>query len=225
MNENVEIVIVEDDAAVRRVLELTLKSAGYRVCGEATGPDGYRRILSDRPQLALLDVMLPGMDGLEICRRLRGHAETAALPVVMLTAKGEEGDIVAGLDAGANDYVTKPFSKDVLLARIRAQLRSSGESSAVAVAMDGLVIDESSHTVMVDGRPVALTLSEYRILALLAGHPNRVFTRSLIIDRISDGGKIVTDRTIDVQLVGLRRKLGDWAEHIETIRGVGYRVR
>lgn len=225
MNANVEIVIVEDDAAVRRVLELTLKSAGYRVRSAATGPEGYELILSDRPQLALLDVMLPGIDGLEICRRLRGHAETSALPVVMLTAKGEEGDIVAGLDAGANDYVTKPFSKDVLLARIRAQLRSAGKNAAGAVEIDGLVIDESSHTVTVDGRPVALTLSEYRMLALLAGHPNRVFTRSLIIDRISDGGKIVTDRTVDVQLVGLRRKLGDWAEHIETIRGVGYRVR
>ena len=138
-------------------------------------------------------------------------------------AKGEERDVVAGLDAGANDYVTKPFSKAILLARIRAFLRTAGQEAG-PLALDGLVFDEAAHAVALNGAPLDLTLSEYRILELLVRNVHRVFTRAHIIDRISDGQKCVTDRTVDVLLVGLRRKLGAWADHVKTIRGVGYRA-
>ncbi len=145
------------------------------------------------------------------------------MPIIMLTAKGEERDVVAGLDAGANDYVTKPFSKAILLARIRAFLRTAGQEAG-PLALDGLVFDEAAHAVTLNGAPLDLTLSEYRILELLVRNVHRVFTRAHIIDRISDGQKCVTDRTVDVLLVGLRRKLGAWAAHVKTIRGVGYRA-
>ena len=219
---NEKIVVVEDDAAIRRVLTLALKSADYRVESAEAGDEGYALVRRTRPDLVLLDLMLPGLDGLSVCRRLRQDEETASLPVIMLTAKGEEADVVAGLDAGANDYITKPFSKAILLARIRAQLRTTEPSGPLT--LDGLAIDDVAHVVTLDGAPLDLTLSEYRILELLARNLNRVFTRAHIIDRISDGQKCVTDRTVDVQLVSLRRKLGRWASHVKTIRGVGYRA-
>ena len=219
---NEKIVVVEDDAAIRRVLTLALKSADYRVESAEAGDEGYALVRRTRPDLVLLDLMLPGLDGLSVCRRLRQDEETASLPVIMLTAKGEEADVVAGLDAGANDYVTKPFSKAILLARIRAFLRTA--EPAGPLALDGLVFDDNAHAVSLNGAPLTLTLSEYRILELLVRNVNRVFTRAHIIDRISDEQKCVTDRTVDVLLVGLRRKLGGWATHLKTIRGVGYRA-
>ena len=219
---NEKIAVVEDDAAIQRVLALALKSAGYRVETADAGDVGLDLVRRTCPDLVLLDLMLPGLDGLTVCRRLRAAPETAALPIIMLTAKGEEQDVVAGLDAGANDYVTKPFSKAILLARIRAFLRTS--ETAGPLALDGLVLDADAHAVTLGGAPLELTLSEYRILELLVRNRHRVFTRAHIIDRISDGQKCVTDRTVDVLLVGLRRKLGAWAAHVKTIRGVGYRA-
>ena len=168
--------------------------------------------------------MLPGLDGLDVCRQLRSNPETSAVAIVMLTARGSERDIVAGLDAGANDYVTKPFSKEVLLARIRAALRKDTACAADRVSLDGLVLDDVTHRVTLQDEELRLTLTEYRILELLLRNPGRVFDRSHIIDRISGGEKIVTERTIDVQVFGLRRKLGTWSRHLETIRGVGYRL-
>ena len=168
--------------------------------------------------------MLPELDGLGVLKALRANPETAATAVIILTAKSEERDIVAGLDAGADDYVTKPFSKDVLLARMRAVLRKEAGSAAERLDLDGLTLDDATHRVALGGEEVKLTLTEYRILETLLRHPGRVFSRSHLIDEISGGEKIVTERTIDVQLVGLRRKLGAWAERIETIRGVGYRL-
>ena len=219
-----KILIVEDDPSIRRVIALALKSAGYETVEADTGNGGLDAARTCRPSLVLLDIMLPGMDGISVCRALRADSGTKALPVIMLTAKGEERDIVAGLDAGANDYVTKPFSKEVLLARIRAALRRDAEAAASAIGLDGLKIDGAAHQVFLSDEELKLTLSEYKILELLMRNRGQVFERSHIIDRISDGEKIVTDRTIDVQIVGLRRKLGDWARHIETIRGVGYRL-
>ena len=220
---NEKIAAVEVDAAIRRVLTLALKSAGYRVETADAGDVGLDLVQRTRPDLVLLDLMLPGLDGLTVCRRLRQAPETAAMPIIMLTAKGEERDVVAGLDAGANDYVTKPFSKAILLARIRAFLRTAGQEAG-PLALAGLVFDEAAHAVALNGVPLDLTLSEYRILELLVRNVHRVFTRAHIIDRISDGQKCVTDRTVDVLLVGLRRKLGAWAAHVKTIRGVGYRA-
>ncbi len=223
--KNDKIVVIEDEAAIRRVIVLALKTAGYRNVLEAdNGRAGLDLVERERPQLVLLDLMLPGMDGMEVCRRLRANPVTRDTPVIMLTAKSEEHDVVLGLDAGANDYVTKPFSKAILLARIRAVLRHPDSESQNTLEFDGLTIDDASHTITLNGAMLALTLSEYRILELLLSNRNRVFTRLMIIDRISDEQKIVTERTIDVQMVGLRKKLGDWSSHIETIRGVGYRI-
>lgn len=222
--KNDKIVVIEDESAIRRVIVLALKTAGYRnVLEEENGVAGYELVERERPQLVLLDIMIPGIDGIEVCRRLRANPITRDIPVIMLTAKSEEHDVVLGLDAGANDYITKPFSKAILLARIRAVLRHP-ESDVQTLEFDGLTIDDSSHTISLNGVNLSLTLSEYRILELLLSNRNRVFTRLMIIDRISDEQKIVTERTIDVQMVGLRKKLGDWASHIETIRGVGYRI-
>lgn len=220
-----KIAIIEDEADIRRIIVLALKTAGYRNIVEAdTGDGGLALVRQAHPDLVLLDLMLPGMDGVSVCRRLRDDPDTHAIPVIMLTAKTAERDIVSGLDAGAVDYVTKPFSKDVLLARIRAALRRNEEARTETLSFDGLEMNDATHTVALKGTPVELTLSEYRILDLLVRNRARVYTRSHIIDRISDGQKIVTERTVDVQMVNLRRKLGEWSGHIETVRGVGYRV-
>ncbi len=225
LRNDIKIAVIEDEAAIRRVIVLALRSAGYVNVIEAdNGRTGCELVEHEHPQLVLLDVMLPGMDGMEVCRRIRANHDTRSVPIIMLTAKSDERDVVAGLDAGASDYVTKPFSKEILLARIRAVLRRPDSSQTETLELDGLVIDDTTHTVRVEGADLSLTLSEYRILELLVANRNRVFTRLMIIDRISDGQKIVTERTIDVQMVGLRKKLGDWARHIETIRGVGYRI-
>jgi len=218
------IVVIEDDLAIQRVLSLALRVAGYEVEAASSGDAGLDLVLRTRPDLVLLDLMLPGLDGLGVCRRLRADATTRTIPIIMLTAKVAAEDIVRGLDAGANDYVTKPFQKDVLLARIRAALRGAEDDTSGPLVLHGLSIDVASHVVTLNGRTYELTLSEFRILELLVRNAGRVFSRGHIIDRISDGDKIVTDRTIDVQMVGLRRKLGAWAEHIKTIRGVGYRA-
>ena len=220
-----KILIVEDDPAIRRVIALAVKSAGYSPVLEAdTGDGGLSAVRRERPALVLLDVMLPGMDGVEVCRRVKSDPALAATAIILLTAKGEENDIVTGLDAGADDYVTKPFSKEVLLARMRAALRKDPTAPAGTLALDGLEMDGRTHRVTLAGDELKLTLTEYRILELLLRNRGRVFERGHILDRISGGEKFVTDRTIDVQIVGLRRKLGDWAHHVETVRGLGYRL-
>jgi two-component system phosphate regulon response regulator PhoB len=169
--------------------------------------------------------MLPGMDGLEVCRRLKADSKTQQIGVVILTAKGEEAEIVTGLELGADDYVTKPFSGKVLVARVRRLLRKQREESdeQALVKVHNLTIDPSRHEVLVDDRPVNLTLTEFNILQTLAKRPGRVFTRYQIVDSIHDSDYLVTDRAVDVQIVSLRRKLGSSAKYIETVRGVGYR--
>ena len=220
-----KILVVEDDAAIRRVVVLAVKSAGYAPVLECeAGDEALAAIRREKPALVLLDIMLPGMDGIEVCRRVKSDPALAATAIVLLTAKGEEDDIVSGLDAGANDYVTKPFSKEVLLARMRAALRKDPTAPGGALALDGLALDDRTHRVTLGDDELRLTLSEYRILELLLRNRGRAFDRGHIIDRISDGEKFVTDRTVDVQIVGLRRKLGDWACHVETVRGIGYRL-
>ena len=168
--------------------------------------------------------MLPGLDGFAVCRRIRETPSVAATPIIMLTAKTAEEDIVRGLELGADDYVTKPFSKTVLLARIKAVLRRPAACVDTVNALDGLQFDEAAHAVSVEGKSLDLTRTEFNLLRLLLTHPGRVYTRAQIIDLTQDEDKAVTDRTVDTQMVGLRRKLGAWAAHIETIRGVGYRM-
>ena len=220
-----KVLVLEDEANIRGFIVINLRRAGYEVVEAESGEEALEKLKAQKDiRVALLDVMLPGIDGFEVCRRLRANPVTRDTPVIMLTAKSEEHDVVLGLDAGANDYITKPFSKAILLARIRAVLRHPDSDGLKTLEFDGLTVDDASHTITLNGATLALTLSEYRILELLLSNRNRVFTRLMIIDRISDEQKIVTERTIDVQMVGLRKKLGDWASHIETIRGVGYRI-
>ena len=221
------IVIIEDDSAIRSILSITLKGAGFAIVKEAeTGDEGLRLVKELKPSLVLLDLMLPGIDGFTVCKKIRESAETASTPVIMLTARSEEEDIVRGLECGADDYITKPFSRQVLLARIRAVLRRpQSRKDESSTEFDGLTISDDSHKVTLNGKSLDLTGSEYRVLSLLISRPERVYTRSQIIDLTQDPDKIVTDRAVDVQIVGLRRKLGSWAKHIETIRGVGYRFQ
>lgn len=217
--------MVEDDAAIRSVVEIALESAGFTdVKTFADGSDAWRWMQTSTPRLVLLDLMLPVLGGLEICRRMRAADKLAKVPVIMLTALGSEEDIVAGLDAGADDYVTKPFSPAVLLARVRSRLRSA-EGDGAKVSLDGLSLDAESRTVTLGGRPLGpLTAYEFAALELFVRNPARVFTRGALLDAVQGPEKAVTERAVDVMVVGLRRKLGKWAGHLETVRGVGYRV-
>lgn len=224
MNELASIVVVEDDAVIRSVLEMNLAAEGFtKVIGCARGDEGLETIRRRKPDLALLDVMLPGVDGFTICSRIRATPALSGTRIVMLTARTQNEDIVRGLECGADDYVTKPFDRKVLIARIRAVLRR-GAIVAADVDFDGLVLDAEGHTAILDGEELKLPLGEFRILSLLAAHRGRVLARSRILDAVQSGDRFTTERTIDVQIANLRRKLGRWAEHIETIRGVGYRV-
>ena len=220
------ILVIEDDAAIRAVLRAALKGAGFAdVRMAARGDEGLKKARAERPDLVLLDLMLPGMDGLAVCRAIRADAAIGATPLVMLSAKGSARDIVKGLGAGADDYITKPFAPSVLVARLKAVLRRGGFAAAgVRRELDGLVLDEAAHRVTLRGAAVVLTPGEYGVLALLMAHAERVYTRGQIINAVHGGDKAVTDRAVDVQLVGLRRKLGAWAPHIEAVRGVGYRL-
>lgn len=220
-----KIVIIEDDPGIRTVLRLALKGAGFTdVIAEERGDNGLKIVLRERPALVILDLMLPGMDGLAVCREIRRTPAVAATPIVMLTAKSTEEDIVRGLELGADDYVTKPFSKAVLIARVRAALRRPASTRGSAIAVSGLVLDEATRSATIGAAPLVLTRSEFDLLKTLVSHPGRVYSRSMILDAIQNEDKDVTDRTVDTLMVGLRRKLGAWAAHVETIRGVGYRL-
>lgn len=220
-----KIVIIEDDPGIRTVLRLALKGAGFTdVIAEERGDNGLKIVLRERPALVILDLMLPGMDGLAVCREIRRTPAVAATPIVMLSAKSTEEDIVRGLELGADDYVTKPFSKAVLIARVRAALRRPASTRGSAIAVSGLVLDEATRSATIGAAPLVLTRSEFELLKTLVSHPGRVYSRSMILDAIQNEDKDVTDRTVDTLMVGLRRKLGAWAAHVETIRGVGYRL-
>ena len=222
---NVCALIVEDDQTIRTVLEMALMGAGYgRVESSARGGDGVEGAVRRRADIVLLDVMLPGVDGFTICRRIRETPDLADTRILMLTARTQNEDIVHGLECGADDYVTKPFDRRVLLARIEAVLRR-GSSATAAKPFDGLVLDADSRTATLGGEPLKLPPGEFRILSLLVAHRGRVLARSRIIDAVAGEEKAVTERTVDVQIANLRRRLGEWSEHIETIRGIGYRVK
>ncbi len=220
-----KIVIIEDDPGIRTVLRLALKGAGFTdVIAEERSDKGLEIVLREHPALVILDLMLPGMDGLAVCREIRRTPAVAATPIVMLSAKSTEEDIVRGLELGADDYVTKPFSKAVLIARVRAALRRPASTRGSAIAVSGLVLDEATRSATIGAAPLVLTRSEFDLLKTLVSHPGRVYSRSMILDAIQNEDKDVTDRTVDTLMVGLRRKLGAWAAHVETIRGVGYRL-
>ncbi|GAB4110890.1 MAG: response regulator transcription factor [Phycisphaeraceae bacterium] len=218
------LLIVEDELDLIEVLRFSLAREGFKVRTATNGEDAIREVRQHKPDLIVLDLMLPTIDGLSVCRALRRHEQTRDIPIVMLTAKGEETDIVKGLEAGADDYVTKPFSPKVLLARIQAVLRrAQPDSSGGLLEVGGVRLDPDRHEVIADGRPVELTATEFNLLRLLMSRPGRVYTRQQIIESIHDGYAAVTDRSVDVQVVSLRRKLGPLGSHVQTVRGVGYR--
>lgn len=220
------ILIVEDEPAIRELLRMTLTANGFS-CDEAgDGIQALERITSAKPDLVLLDWMLPGLDGLGVLRRLKADPATAELPVILLTAKSEESDIVLGLEMGASDYITKPFSNKVLVARIRALLRRAGEETPdPRIRYGRLTLEPDQRRALIDDTELALTCGEFDLLALLCARPGHVYTRAQIVTRTKGSDYPVTDRAVDVQVVALRRKLGDLGEMLQTVRGVGYRMK
>lgn len=223
-----KILVVDDEEDILELLKFKLSQEGYRISCAASGEEALSRVRLEPPDLIVLDLMLPGIDGIEVTRELKNDPDTKDIPIVMLTAKGEEADIVTGLELGADDYITKPFSPRILLARVRAILRRKGKGSqdkTSVIQIHNLVIHPGRHEATVNGDPVQLTFTEFGILNYLARRPGWVFTRSQIVDQVRGDDYYVTDRSVDVQIVGLRRKLGPAGEYIETVRGVGYRFK
>jgi len=221
------VLAVEDEEPLLEVILEGLKRNGFTVDGVDSGEDALALISHSRPDLLLLDLMLPGMDGIEVCRLLKANPATAGIPVVMLTARDSEADIVRGLELGADDYLTKPFSLKVLAARLRAVLRRHRPGATAAggdtISRGGIALDRSRREALVEGRQVDLTYTEFEILWLLASNPGVVHTRSRIVDSARGTEASITERAVDVRIVRLRRKLGSSSGNIETVRGVGYR--
>lgn len=223
-----KILLVEDDDDIVELIKHNLTRDGYRVEMASSGETGFTMSRTFKPDLILLDLMLPGIDGLEICKMLKNDIATADIPIIMLTAKGEEADVVTGLELGADDYITKPFSVRELMARIKAVLRRNALQQVEemrAVKLGDLEINPGKFEVLVKGKAVELTRGEFFLLHLLASRPGWVFSRSKIIEEIKGEDYPVTERSVDVQVVGLRKKLGHLGKKIETIRGVGYRFK
>ena len=224
------ILLVEDEHDIQDLLKFHLERENLVVETADTGEDALQRLKSRTVSLILLDLMLPGIDGLEVCRRLKAQPETADIPIIMLTAKDSEADIVTGLEMGAADYVCKPFSPRVLMARIHAVLRrpvaaAAGDVLEPVITAGPLTVDPGRHKVEIKGREVPLTFTEFRILHLLAESPGRAFSRQQIVDQVRGESYAVTERIVDVQMVSLRKKLGALGDWIETVRGVGYRFK
>jgi len=226
-----KILVIEDEEDILALIHYNLIKEGFQVLSSTCGEEGLKLAQSQAPDLILLDLMLPGIDGLEVCRTLKSKQHTQGIPIIMLTAKGEESDVVKGLELGADDYVTKPFSPKVLIARIHAVARRSGgetpsdPDSTEVIERGELFIHPGRNEVLVQGTPVELTFTEFRVLYFLATRPGWVFTRYQIVNAVRGEDYSVTDRAVDVQIVGLRKKLGPCGKYIETVRGVGYRFK
>jgi two-component system phosphate regulon response regulator PhoB len=223
------ILIIEDEEDIRELVKYNLQRESFIVLEAETGEAGLKMVERTIPDLILLDLMLPGKDGLEICRILKREERTRGIPVVMMTARGEESDIVTGLELGAEDYIVKPFSPKVLTARAKAVLRRNASAPELApedvIKIHDMVIHPGRHEVRVKDKPVDLTATEFRLLHFLARRPGWVFTRYQIVDAVHGEDYPVTERSVDVQIVGLRRKLKRAGNYIETVRSVGYRFR
>lgn len=228
------ILIVEDEADIQQLVSYNLIKAGFHVTCADSGEEALDHLRKEEIDCILLDLMLPGISGLELCSAVKGakEKENRNIPIIMMTAKGEEEDVVSGFECGADDYVTKPFSPKVLVARVKAVLKRSyaneqidGEKKKSHIVVDGLSIDKRRHEVHLDGEELQLTMTEFGILSLLAEKPSWVFTRQQIIDSVRGYDFLITPRAIDVQIFGLRKKMGDAGLMIETVRGIGYRFK
>ncbi len=223
-----KVLVIEDDRALSEVLLYNLDKSGYEVFKAFDGRDGLEQARLRLPDVILLDVMLPGLDGVEVCRRLRALPETAPLKIILLTAKSEESDQLVGFSVGADDYVTKPFSVRVLMERIKTQLRrksNDNEEDGDIVTRRGIVLDRRKHRASVDDSSVDLTKSEFRLLDTLMRQPGRAFERCELIDSALGEDTLVLERTIDVHIRAIRKKIGEKANAIETVRGIGYRFQ
>jgi len=224
------ILVVDDEEDILELVRYNLSKEGYQVRGVGTGEEALEVARADRPDLIVLDLMPPGIDGLDVCKALKSDPKTKSIPIIMVTAKGEDADVVSGLELGAEDYVTKPFSPRILSARVKAALRRQrgtlDEASAKApITIEELQINPGRHEVLIKDKLIELTNTEFKLLHLLASQPGWVFTRYQIVDNVHGEDYPVTDRSVDVQVVGLRKKLGRYGKYIETVRGVGYRFK
>ena len=221
-----KIIVVEDEPDLVDVVTYNLEREGYSVLASQRGDEGLNLIRSEAPDLVLLDLMLPGMDGLSICRQMKSDSSTKEIPIIIASAKGEESDVVIGLEMGADDYLAKPFSPRELLARIRAVLRRGAPTADVRddrIVVRDLIIDSRKHEVKINNRVVSLTSTEFKLLHHLASSRGRAFSREQLLNRVVGMGVVVVDRNIDVHIRALRKKLGNHSDMIQTIRGVGYR--
>ncbi|HOW98569.1 MAG TPA: response regulator transcription factor [Kiritimatiellia bacterium] len=222
------VLVVEDEEDIQELIRYNLAKDGFHVTVVPSSEDAFKRIKAAPPAVILLDLMLPGMNGLEFCKLIKGAPSTRGIPVIMVTARGEEADVVAGLELGADDYLTKPFSPRVLLARLRAVLRrrnAAEDDRDAPVHLRDLTIHPGRHEVKLKNKTIELSFTEFRLLQVLARRPGWVLTRQQIVDAVRGPDYPVTERSVDVQVVGLRKKLGAAGDYIETVRGVGYRFR
>lgn len=221
-----KILVVEDEEDIQELIRYNLSREAFKVTCVDTGEKALKQVAAEAPDLVVLDLMLPGIDGLNVCRSIKADAALRDIPIIMVTAKGEESDVVTGLEMGADDYVTKPFSPKIFISRVRAVLRRRTEPAPAedgVLTVKDLSIHPGRHEAKVKGQKLDLTFTEFRILQILASRPGWVFTRGQLVDAIRGEDHAVTDRSVDFQIVGLRKKLGDCADYIETVRGVGYR--
>ena len=221
-----KIVVVEDEPDLIDVVTYNLQREGYLVLTAQRGDEGLNLIRSERPDLVLLDLMLPGMDGLSICRQMKSDSSLKEIPIIIASAKGEESDVVIGLELGADDYLAKPFSPRELLARIKAVLRrgvATGDAGTERILIRDLIIDSGKHEVKIENDVISLTSTEFKLLHHLASHRGRAFSREQLLNRAVGMGVVVVDRNIDVHIRAVRKKLGNHSDMIQTIRGVGYR--
>lgn len=222
---NEKVLIVEDEEDIRELIHFHLFKNKYSVVEAANGEDALNTAKAEKPALILLDIMIPKVDGLEVCRRLKADPETSGAKIIFISAKGEEEDIVKGLELGADDYISKPFSPKVLMARVKTVLRRQDSEKSDVITFAGITLDNTKRKVLIEDKEVNLTESEYQVLKYFISSPGHVFTRSQIVNNIRGHNHAVTDRSVDTLLVALRKKMGDKGKLIQTVWGVGYRFK
>jgi two-component system phosphate regulon response regulator PhoB len=227
-NNKERILIVDDEEDILELVRYNLNREGYQTVCAVTGEQALQIVQTDKVDLVLLDLMLPGINGLEVAKSIKRNPQKMSIPIIMLTARGEETDIVTGLELGADDYITKPFSPKILMARIKAVFRKNSNQTVdteTVLHHHGISIHPGRRIIKINGKSVDLTYTEFQIIYYLAARPGWVFTRTQIVDAVRGDNYSVTDRSVDVQMVGLRKKLGSYGKYLETVRGVGYRFK